>query len=189
MGVFPERAATAPVATAATANRVWTYWPHRRRGGHHQDRRQQCRIRVLAVPHPCQGGDHGHLHQCRRPQSYGHGDGKARVGYRRSGQRRLEGHHLCAARELLLHLYATPLDVWASHCGVTHGNHGWPASGPAWLLDLVAQLISVCSAYNLAEARYISSPVQDASPAKTSASSRSSHAHGPLSDLLQTARN
>ena len=55
-----------------------------------------------------------------------------------------------------------------------------------FLLDVVAKLavsrfaqfITVCSAYNLAEARHISSPVQGSSPAKTWASSRTSRAHG-----------
>src|SRR4029453_5404991 len=40
------------------------------------------------------------------------------------------------------------------------------------------QFITVCSAENLAEARRISSPVQGSSPAKTSAASRPSRAHG-----------
>jgi hypothetical protein len=51
------------------------------------------------------------------------------VGYGRPGQGRFEGHHLHAAGYLLLYLYATSLDVWASHCGVmsqkTEG-YCWP---------------------------------------------------------------
>jgi len=43
----------------------------------------------------------------------------------------------------------------------------------------VAQFLSVCRADNLAEARDIASPMQGASPAKTSASSRPSRVHGP----------
>ena len=41
-----------------------------------------------------------------------------------------------------------------------------------------AQFITFCSASNLAEARYVSSPVQGSSPAKTWAPLKPSRAHG-----------
>src|SRR5262245_53910710 len=56
---------------------------------------------------------------------------------------------------------------------------GFPGGAGASGLPSVAHFLSVCRASHLAEARGISSPVQGASPAKTSASSRPSRAHGP----------
>jgi hypothetical protein len=56
---------------------------------------------------------------------------------------------------------------------------GFPGGAGASGLPRVAHFLSVCRASNLAEARCISSPVQGASPAKTSASSTPSRAHGP----------
>src|SRR5215475_10917288 len=56
---------------------------------------------------------------------------------------------------------------------------GFPGGAGASGLPSVAHFLSVCRAYNLAEARGIASPVQGASPALTSAASRPSRAHGP----------
>ena len=55
--------------------------------------------------------------------------------------------------------------------------------------NAAAQFIAVCSAYNLSEARCISSPLLGSSLAKTRAFSRPSRAHAPTFDVLQTARN
>ena len=85
----------------------------------------------IATSRPAFGsaGVHADLRQRRRLESYGHGDGKARVGIRAILAKGTEGHHLHAAGYLLLYLYATSLDVWASHCGVmsqkTEG-YCWP---------------------------------------------------------------
>src|SRR5262245_29553116 len=54
---------------------------------------------------------------------------------------------------------------------------------------IVVQFIVLCSASNLAEVRWLSSPLQDSSPAKTRASSRPARAMDTTFDLLQTARN
>jgi hypothetical protein len=48
----------------------------------------------------------------------------------------------------------------------------------AMVVQCLAQFRVMCSASNLGEARYVSSPVQGASPAQTSAASRPSRVHG-----------
>src|SRR5215471_19909194 len=56
---------------------------------------------------------------------------------------------------------------------------GFPGGAGASGLPSVAHFLSVCRASHLAETRCIASPVPGASPAKTSAASRPSRAHGP----------
>ena len=55
--------------------------------------------------------------------------------------------------------------------------------------NAAAEFLAVCSAYNLSEARCISSPLLGSSLAKKRAFSRPSRAHAPTFDVLQTARN
>src|SRR5262245_56953002 len=64
-----------------------------------------------------------------------------------------------------------------STCGATLLGAAYQQRDMTTRVTLLAQFIIFCSASHLAAARSLASPVQDASPAKTWASTRPSRAH------------
>src|SRR5262249_51385995 len=90
---------------------------------------------------------HGDLDQRRRSAAHGH-SGEVRVGYGRHRPRRVEDPHLQPAWQLLLHLQATSVDVWASHRGEMRDT-----MKPPLVLVLVALALPVAACFAHGEGR------------------------------------